>query len=117
MYDIIVTKKFEEDIEYYKKKKRFTKIIDDISSIISELEAGNFVGDEIDGVKLPDNEHSYKVRAANSNTKVGKSNGYRMIYYVVKDDFEVYLITIYYKKDDKNIPNKNEIAKLISKYC
>ena len=31
------------------------------------------------------------------NTRVGKSNGYRIIYYVVKDDKEIYLITIYDK--------------------
>jgi mRNA-degrading endonuclease RelE of RelBE toxin-antitoxin system len=38
--------------------------------------------------------------------KVGKSNGYRLIYYVVKDDREIYLLTIYYKKEDKLIPTK-----------
>ena len=43
-------------------------------------------------LKLPDGEDTYKVRAANTDTNVGKSNGYRIIYYVVKNDKEIYLL-------------------------
>lgn len=58
-----------------------------------------------------------KVRVANTDTKVGKSNGYRVIYYAVKNDCEIYLLTIYYKKDDKRIPNNREIEDIVKKYC
>lgn len=40
-----------------------------------------------------------------------------MIYYVVKDDGEIYLLTIYYKKDDNRIPTNEEIKELVLKYC
>lgn len=116
-YEIIQTKKFKDDLVYYIKKKRFIHIDDDIDDIITDLENGNLVGDDIDDIKIDNENHTYKVRVANSDAKVGKSNGYRLIYYVVKDDKEIYLLTIYYKKEDKNIPSKTEISELINKYC
>lgn len=48
---------------------------------------------------------------------MGQSNGYRIIYYVVRDDKEIYLLTIYYKKDDSKIPTNQEIIRLVEKYC
>lgn len=116
-YEIIQTKKFQDDLIYYIRKKKFKHIDDDLDEIITDLEKGNLVGDNIDDIKLDSNNHTYKVRVANSDAKVGKSNGYRLIYYVVKDDKEIYLLTIYYKKEDKNIPTKAEIAELIKTYC
>lgn len=114
---IIPTPKFLQDIEYYEKKKKFKNITDDIDSVVKDLELGNLVGDIITDIDIPIDNHTYKVRAANSNTKVGKSNGYRIIYYVIKDDKEIYLITIYYKKEDKSIPTKKEIVSIIKEYC
>ncbi len=70
------------------------------------------------GLHINDNNNKViKVRVANSDTKMGKSNGYRIIYYAVRNDGKVYLLTIYYKKDDKNIPTNKEIEKLVKKYC
>ncbi len=54
---------------------------------------------------------------ANTDTKMGKSNGYRMIYYAIKDDKTVYLLSIYYKKDDKRILEDEDIIKLVKEYC
>lgn len=66
---------------------------------------------------MKDNENNVvKVRITNSDTHSGKSNGYRLIYYAVKTDGTIYLLTIYYKKDKENISNK-EIQELILKYC
>jgi mRNA-degrading endonuclease RelE of RelBE toxin-antitoxin system len=116
LYNIIATEQFEKDIKYYKRKKKFNHIEDDLDEIIGELEQGNLLGDEIKELKLPQNEHTYKVRAANTDTKAGKSNGYRLIYYVVKDDRTIFLLTIYYKKDREDISEK-EIIYLIDTYC
>ena len=68
------------------------------------MEKGHLVGTEIPGLRLPTDGHTFKVRAANTDTRAGQSNGYRVIYYAVRDDEEVYLLTIYYKKDDSRIP-------------
>lgn len=88
-YEIITTERFENDVAYYLKKKKYRHIIDDISTIVDELENGNLLGDVVPEVSPNDNK-SIKVRIANTDTNSGKSNGYRMIYYVVKDDAEIY---------------------------
>jgi len=114
-FEIIPTKQFE-DLRYYLKKKKFKHILEDVDDIVKELEKGNLLGDAIPGLVFDDNE-TVKVRIANTDTRVGKSNGYRMIYYVVKNDYEIYLLTIYYKKEDNKIPSNKEIEALVKEYC
>lgn len=116
-YTIVPTDKFENDVKYYIKKKGFRNIGTDIKKVTDKLEEGILVGDAIPGLHLELESHTYKVRTANTDTKVGKSNGYRIIYYVVKDDKEIYLLTIYYKKEDKRIPSNYEILQLVNDYC
>lgn len=115
-FDVIPTEQFENDIQYYIKKKKFKKILDDVEEVVKELEKGNLIGDAIPGLTFEDNA-TIKVRIANSDTKEGKSNGYRVIYYAVKSDCEIYLLTIYYKKDDNRIPSNKEIEALVKEYC
>ena len=70
------------------------------------------------GLHLNDNNNKIiKVRMANSDTKKGKSNGYRMLYYAIKENSIVYLLSIYYKKEDGKIPTNEEIIQLVKKYC
>lgn len=115
-FEVIPTEQFEKDVQYYLKKKKFKNILDDISKVVDELENGNLIGDVIPGLSFDDNE-TIKVRMANTDTKVGKSNGYRMIYYAVKSDCEIYLLTLYYKKEDNRIPTNKEIETLVKEYC
>lgn len=117
MYKVIPTEQFQRDVKYYVNKKKYYHIANDIKSITDELEKGNLIGDEIPNLNINRNGHTYKVRAANTDAAVGKSNGYRIIYYVVKDDEEIYLLTIYSKKDDNHIPTDKEIFDLVKKYC
>lgn len=107
------TEKINGDIDYYIRKKKYKKIIEDIASILPDLEAGNFLGDKLSGFNLPEGTALYKVRIANTSANVGKSNGFRLIYYVAIAD-EIYLITIYSKKDDERIPNDAQIAMLVA---
>lgn len=116
-YDVLYTEQFEKDLYYYVKKKKYRHIKDDIQDIISDLQNGNLVGDELEGIHLKDNNSAYKVRAINSDTKGGKSNGYRIIYYVVKNDAEIYMLSIYYKKDDIKVLSDEQILGLIETYC
>ena len=91
------SKKINSDIDYYIRKKKYKKILDDISSILPDLEAGNLVGDKLEGFNLPEGAALYKVR---------------LIYYVAIED-KIYLLTIYSKKDDERIPNDAQIAMLV----
>ena len=74
--------KFASDIEFYYKKKKYLKIRNDIKKVTDELEAGNLVGDKLSGFNLPEGAALYKVRIANTSANVGKSNGFRLIYYL-----------------------------------
>lgn len=109
---VLSTPHFEEDVKFYVKKKKHLRIYDDIKSVIDELIAGNLIGDKLAGLDLPVGSSAYKVRTANSSTNVGKSNGYRILYYVAVEE-KVYLLTIYSKKDNNRIPNDAQIILLI----
>lgn len=115
-YDVLLTDKFKKDIQHYRKKKKFLKITDDIQDIIFKIQEGELVGNPISNLGFDDND-TYKVRAINSDMKVGKSNGYRVIYYVIKNDRLAYMLTIYSKKDDARIPSDSEIIEWINEYC
>ncbi len=116
-YNVITTERFQNDVKYYAKKKKFKHILDDLDSVILKLEQGNLIGTSIPDLTFEEINHTVKVRIANSDTKVGTANGYRLIYYVVKDDKEVFLLTIYYKKEDNRIPSNKEIESLVKEYC
>ena len=77
-----------------------------------ELEQGNLVGDRLEGLNLPANTAAYKVRVANSSTNVGKSGGFIVLYYVAIAD-EIYLVTVYSKKDDIRVPSDKQVELLI----
>ena len=109
---IIPTKKFNDDVEFYIRKKKYKKIYSDIKTVTDELEQGNLVGDKLDNLNLPENISVYKVRIANSSANVGKSHGFRLLYYVAIAD-EIYLMTIYSKKDDIRAPSDKQIELLI----
>lgn len=111
--EIIWSFRFEADVKYYFRKKRYTKILDDINKVVDELKAGNLVGDRLENINLQNNSAVYKVRVANTSTRSGKSNGFRIIYYL-KVNETIYLVTIYSKKDDNRIPTDAQIAELIN---
>ena len=116
-YEVVPTPKFDKDIEFYIKKRKYRHIRADISPIIEELEKGNLVGDEIPGINAKVGERTYKVRAVNTDTNVSKKDGYRLIYYAIQDDKIIFLLTLYYKKEDNNIPTNKEIIGIIEEYC
>lgn len=113
-YNVITTTRFKKDLKFYRKKYRSTD--DDVGEILEELENGNLLGEDYDNLNLPKDESVYKVRIAIKSIPVGTSGGYRLIYYVVKNNCEIYLLTLYYKGDTQNISPK-VIKELIKKYC
>jgi len=112
IYNILVTKKFTKDIKKYSRK--FRNIEKDINNVIEKLKNGNLIGNIIKDVNFEN--AVFKVRVINSDTNSGKSSGYRLLYYVLRDDGIIYLLTIYSKSDKENIRN-SEIEEIIQKYC
>lgn len=78
--------------------KRYRQIQKDIQPIIEQIQAGDFVGDQIAGI----NYTVFKVRAKNSDIPIGKSGGYRLIYQLVSPQYVV-LLLIYAKSDQADI--------------
>jgi mRNA-degrading endonuclease RelE of RelBE toxin-antitoxin system len=116
IYEIFPTDEFNNNMKFYIKKRKFKNIHKDIKDILIKIKQGDFQGKKINDLDSKDDVYVYKARAKNSNTNTGKSNGYRLIYYVKNKDKLVILLTIYYKKDDNNIPTKQEIRNIIKKY-
>ena len=109
---ILSTPNFEENEKFYLQKKKYKKIDRDIETVIDELEKGNLVGVRLEGLNIPEDTAVYKVRIANSSANVGKSHGFRLIYYLAIAD-EIYLLAIYSKKDDIRVVSDKRIEQLI----
>jgi mRNA-degrading endonuclease RelE of RelBE toxin-antitoxin system len=103
-----------ESISYQKELKKLTKkyrsIRKDVKPLIQQLADGETPGDRISGNKYP----VYKVRVKNSDTRSGKSGGYRVIYYT-KTPTAILLTSIYAKSDRDSISNE-EVEAIIDRY-
>jgi mRNA-degrading endonuclease RelE of RelBE toxin-antitoxin system len=114
MQDKLPLIKIYESISYKKElkklNKRYRSIDRDIKPLIQQLESGETPGDRIVGNEYP----VYKIRVPNSDTRKGKSSGYRVIYYTIVPE-AILLATIYSKSDRQNISNK-EVEDIIGEY-
>ncbi len=97
---------------FYKKAKRLLKKYKTLGKTLAVLERdllenpqmGNSYGANI-----------YKVRVADASKGTGKSGGFRVITYLVKeleDDTDIYLITIFDKSEETSI-KKEDVLKII----
>lgn len=102
-YKLIVTPKFERQLKQLKKK--YKKIKDDFTLCIEKLEKDIFSG-------TPLGKRLYKLRLKSSDKSGGKSGGFRVIYYLVTQDEELYFLTIYSKSEIENI-SIDKILKLL----
>jgi len=104
-YKIKLSEEFLKNIKTLAKKYRNIK--NDIKSISDELSENPFLGVEI-------GTNTYKVRVKNSDNNKGKSGGYRVITYVVDEENNIFLVTIYSKSEQNNILNM-DLKELIRK--
>ncbi len=93
--------KFDKDVK--KLSKKYNLIKEDLKDFVLNFDD---IHQEATSIK----NNLYKVRLSNSNKNKGKSSGYR-IYYYVKINETVYLLTIY---DKSQIESINEIS--LNKY-
>ena len=95
---------------FKKFRKKFISIDEDIKKIENELLANPQTGESL-GANL------FKVRLASKSKGKGKSGGFRVITYLVKEvnnGIEIYLITIYDKSEEANI-HKKDLLQLVKK--
>ena len=107
-YEAYLTVTFQKSIKLLKKKFRSVK--DDLYDVIQALEKDPTTGDPIPGW----NKEIWKIRAASSDIKRGKSGGFRLIYFWKTGEFKIYLLTAYFKGEKTEI-KKREIDDLLKK--
>jgi addiction module RelE/StbE family toxin len=78
--------------------KRYRHIRSDLQPILETLQAGNFLGEQVQGT----NYTVLKLRIKNSDAQRGKSGGYRLIYQIV-DSTVIRLVLIYSKSDQEDV--------------
>jgi len=94
---------FKKDLKILSKK--YKKIADDIRKVILDLKANPKAGAYIQ-------YNCYKIRVPNSSTQRGKSGGFRIIYYFLDKQNNLYLMNIYSKTKKENISD-NELLELL----
>ena len=104
-YKVIPTPEFIKNLKAL--KKRYKSIKKDILLISKKLEENPKIGTCL-------GNNIYKIRVKNSDNNKGKSAGYRVITYLIDEDLEIYLVTIYSKTDRENILDY-ELQDIISK--
>jgi len=87
-------------------KRQAKKLLKKYSSLSAELQAfeQDLMANPEQGQSLGQN--AYKVRVAVKSKGKGKSGGLRVITYLITEEQEIYLLTIYDKSDIENIDNK-----------
>ena len=106
--EVITSIDFIKDLK--KLRKRYNSVEKDVEFLILQLRDGETPGDRITENKYP----VYKARVKNSDTRRGKSGGYRVIYYICTPE-AILLTNIYSKSDQSNISNK-EVEDVIEQY-
>jgi len=88
--------------------KKYKKLPDDLQALVQELNQNPRVGIDLEA-------NCYKIRLANSSIPTGKSGGFRVVYYYYNGDLDLYLLSIFSKRDMENISD-NKIVELLKKY-
>lgn len=114
MYDIEYTSNFKN--QFKRLLKKYPKSEDEFREVFEELENGNLIGTAYDNLGLQEGEDVYKVMVANIDANRSAKNGFRMIYYAIKNDELIYMLAVYSKKEVSNI-KQSEVKELIRKYC
>ena len=90
--------------------KRYRNIKIDIQPLLAQLLQGDLPGDQVVGTDYK----VYKVRAKNSDTKSGKSGGYRMIYQAEQPT--LIILHLIYSKSDQATVTAKQIKEMIEEY-
>ncbi|MDI9586437.1 MAG: type II toxin-antitoxin system RelE/ParE family toxin [Acidobacteriota bacterium] len=81
--------------------KRYPHIRSDLEPTVSALEAGENPGVLVRGIS----QIIFKARAANSDSRKGRSGGYRVLYWIPEPD-RIVLVTVYSKSDQGDVSSE-----------
>ncbi len=103
MFEVVPTPRFLRQVK--KLKKKYKSLVSELIEFEESLSEN-----PIQGTDLGNN--TYKVRLAIESKNSGKSGGARVITYVVTEQKEVYLVSIYDKSEISTLKD-SDIKKLI----
>ncbi len=92
---------FDKDVK--RLFKRYKQLASDLKSLREELSQNPKSGIEL-------GNRCYKIRLANSSIPTGKSGGFRIVYYYIDSDSNLYLMSMYSKNELENIDDKTIIT-------
>jgi mRNA-degrading endonuclease RelE of RelBE toxin-antitoxin system len=93
---IILSPRFLKELERLERK--YPRVIDEVTTLVSQLEQGQQPGDKITGLGYD----AYKVRLRNPSSGRGKRGGFRVIYYVYVAG-QIFMLSIYSKTQQEDI--------------
>ncbi len=105
-YNVIVTEHFDKRAKPLLKKYRSLR--QEIATLIDDLSENPIQGNRI-------SEQCYKIRLSIASKGKGKSGGARVITCIKVEAENVFLLSIYDKSDQEDIPN-DELNSLLSFY-
>lgn len=108
-YKVLGVKAFEKEL--LKIARKYPVVVDLVDSLFADFEEGKLYGDRIPRTK---GNVVYKTRLSNPNADKGKSGGFRVVWYLVTADLEIYPLTIYSKNEQEDISVK-EIIRIIDR--
>jgi hypothetical protein len=114
LYQIEYTSNFKN--QFKRLLKKYPKSREEFMEVFEQLERGELIGVAYDGLGLPEDEDVYKVMVANIDANRSSKNGFRMIYYAIKNDELIYMLAVYAKKEVQNL-KQSEVKELLRKYC
>lgn len=104
--NIIALEQFKKDTkQLYKKYKKLPLDLQKIAEILKSNPKS--------GIEL--GSRCYKLRIPNSSIPTGKSGGFRIIYYYYDGEKNLYLMTIFSKREIANISDE-AILEILEKY-
>jgi mRNA-degrading endonuclease RelE of RelBE toxin-antitoxin system len=102
-YKLETLVEFDKAVGRFVNKKKFQQLPEQLDELGEQLARGEFPGTFLGKYEEPFPHERYKLRLPNSDTKAGKSGGYRVLYIVVTENKIVVLIAIYYKKEQETL--------------
>ena len=104
--NILRLEQFTKDVKkLYKKYKQLPNDLTQLSKTLNQ--------DPKAGIELGAN--CYKLRLANSSIPTGKSGGFRVVYYYYDGESNLYLLTMFSKREVENISDEI-ILELLKRY-
>lgn len=110
-YRIEYSQKFKKQLKQL--CKRYPHCGKKVSEYIEKLEMGEILGEPYDGLGLPPNEDIYKMRIPNPDARKGTRGGFRIIYYVIRDNKYIDLLVIYSKLEVDNV-TQSELLEILN---